>query len=743
MELCLASSLKYLESSLKTSQNVFLPEDVCEALIAKRLKEGECDDSFLSFFANPMTSRMVHVNLHGAPITDEGLGFIASHPIRELNVAECSQLTNEGIRHLTRCKNSLFSLNLGKCNQITEFSDVGAFSKLRVLDVSNTAFDQTSFEASAPSLSHLQFLNMTATEIRDLIPVQQLTSLVSLDLSLCGGLTSIEPLQTVKGTLRRLILYNIVGLEDFTEPIKTISTLTMLEHLDMSRNRRDMEVDTEAPFIDGPMFKELSTLPHLRSLELSGTASVNMADLDTFRPPHHRLEFLGLCMTESCYYPNLPADEVTGDAGEAQLLASLKRYQTRSKYLISTLRELFGIIRGPANHDQQGEICMLVTQAMENFQEDHRIQIAGSATLYHLSREEDENARVLTAEQRRYIVKVTLDAMENHTAEEQLQKNCCLTLCNFRIPDEVEHEYERVALALLKAAKRHKVDFIQRIAIGLCNLLVCQVTDDQKAFVGRDLQGVETFLDIIRYKLDSQPNAGGVLECCWSALWNVTDETPYNCSLFIELGGMELFMECKSNMPVSGHRELLRNMLGLMGNVAEVEFLRPHLMLYVEEFYNLMDNNNYELEVSYNAAGILCHLASDGAQAWTNSTLDRDEAMRNLVQTVEEWNIEATRQMSYRSFQPILRLLPRFDTPAIQHWGAWALANLCGVDAAKYCILVRDEKGIPLLEDLAKHPATLPRTKELAQITLDRCYDQFGPSDEVVVEAGDSTASLV
>ena len=199
MELCLASSLKYLESSLKSSENVFLPEDVCEALIAKRLKQGKCDDNFLSSFANPLTSRMVRVNLHGAGITDEGLEFIASHPIRELNVAECNQLTQEGIRHITRCKNSLFSLNLMKCSQVTEFNDVGAFSKLRMLDVSRTAFDQSSFEATAPNLAHLQWLNMTETQISDLIPVQQLTSLVSLDLSLCDGLTSIEPLQTVKG----------------------------------------------------------------------------------------------------------------------------------------------------------------------------------------------------------------------------------------------------------------------------------------------------------------------------------------------------------------------------------------------------------------------------------------------------------------------------------------------------------------------------------------------------------------
>ena len=38
-----------------------------------------------------------------------------------------------------------------------------------------------------------------------------------------------------------------------------------------------------------------------------------------------------------------------------------------------------------------------------------------------------------------------------------------------------EFDYQRVAKVLLSAATHHTSDFIQRIAIGLCNLLVCQV----------------------------------------------------------------------------------------------------------------------------------------------------------------------------------------------------------------------------------------------------------------------------
>lgn len=59
--------------------------------------------------------------------------------------------------------------------------------------------------------------------------------------------------------------------------------------------------------------------------------------------------------------------------------------------------------------------------------------------------------------------------------------------------------------------------------------------------------------------------------------------------------------------------------MGLLGNVAEVSNLRPKLMWkeFVEEFDFLLDSCRDGIEVSYNAAGVLAHMASDGQEAWT------------------------------------------------------------------------------------------------------------------------------
>lgn len=68
----------------------------------------------------------------------------------------------------------------------------------------------------------------------------------------------------------------------------------------------------------------------------------------------------------------------------------------------------------------------------------------------------------------------------------QVQRNCCLTLCNFSIPEELEFQYSRVNLLLLKILEPSRQDeSIQRIAVHLCNALVCQVDNHHKEAVGK------------------------------------------------------------------------------------------------------------------------------------------------------------------------------------------------------------------------------------------------------------------
>ena len=84
-------------------------------------------------------------------------------------------------------------------------------------------------------------------------------------------------------------------------------------------------------------------------------------------------------------------------------------------------------------------------------------------------------------------------------------------------------------------------------------------------------------------------------------------------------------------------------------------------------------------QVSYNAAGVLSNMASDGEEFWTIEEPSRAEALRRMVFAIECWDLSTQRFIHYRSFEPILGLLRKSHTPECQHWAAWALANLTRV----------------------------------------------------------------
>ena len=35
------------------------------------------------------------------------------------------------------------------------------------------------------------------------------------------------------------------------------------------------------------------------------------------------------------------------------------------------------------------------------------------------------------------------------------------------------------------------------------------------------------------------------MEFAWQSVWNITDSVPANCQVFVDNGGLDLFMKCK------------------------------------------------------------------------------------------------------------------------------------------------------------------------------------------------------
>lgn len=147
--------------------------------------------------------------------------------------------------------------------------------------------------------------------------------------------------------------------------------------------------------------------------------------------------------------------------------------------------------------------------------------------------------------------------------------------------------------------------------------------------------------------------------------------------------------------------------------------------------------------MSYNAAGVLAHIASDGPEAWNIDSPSRANVLQQMVDAIDRWDMKAERNINYRSFEPILGLLRCYHTPECQLWAIWALANLTNVSVYvckaphwincysfialqmaqvypnKYSSLVVEENGLELLNELLNHPTPNHNIKSLAQIVLD------------------------
>ena len=54
------------------------------------------------------------------------------------------------------------------------------------------------------------------------------------------------------------------------------------------------------------------------------------------------------------------------------------------------------------------------------------------------------------------------------------------------------------------------------------------------------------------------------------------------------------------------------------------------MLVYLVSSSRLLQTEG-ELEITYNAAGIICHLAFDGPENWTNHLVSRDQALDRLV----------------------------------------------------------------------------------------------------------------
>lgn len=730
---CITHLDTLITSDKEEEGSLHLPMEIGEKLFQMAQEEGvDMDDKLAETFRN--LTRICRASLRESSITDRGIKYLLRHRLKELDIHNCAALTVRTLTNINKYSSSLVSLCIGNSVQILPdyLQPEGTFSDSEEEDGRDgNIYERQGFIINAPKLRRLcvrdLFINR-GPMFFDLF-LKPLPELSHLDLSGAfhnqgmgdfGWLLNVEQLVS-------LTLHNVQDVED---SLKTLCCLPNLHHLDISQCN-----ESRGHFKQPTQFLEtlVKSLPKLQSLDISGT---NLAGTGSERMVtdgvqcdivglagrvNNPLEFLGLYKThnEASSRQHIPARSISGDSCEAQILLAGHRYLDRPTVLENILNDLFHVFRYETCQNLKKALDILLL-AMERHNHEKHIQISGSASLYYVVKSESLK-REWNVKVKRKILGTLLNGMLTHKEDPTMMRNGCLTLCQFQIPTDVLFDYERLVKILLHIVSEHTSEennFIQRAGIFLLNSLACQVDGQQKMLVG-GLGAMEKMLLIITDKLQ-QGVCDDVMETAWSTMWNVTDETPVNCERFLNGGGMYLFLKCKERFPEKA--DLLRNMMGLLGNVAEVPALRHKLMTkeFVEEFAFLLDSCSDGIEVSYNAAGVLAHMASDGPNAWTIKHPERDHVLFRMARAINRWDLRSGRNINYRSFSPIIRLARVSHTPECQLWAVWALANLTTVTPEKYCQLVVQEGGHIMVEDMLNENSdqvktSLNRVKELAK----------------------------
>uniref|UniRef100_A0A671PPF3 Protein zer-1 homolog n=1 Tax=Sinocyclocheilus anshuiensis TaxID=1608454 RepID=A0A671PPF3_9TELE len=688
MSLCSVFCLKNLrrtmcfsgeQNRLQLRPDVFLPGEICDRLVNEYMdllhtdSDFEPQDGFFQLFSDPRSTRLTRLQLREDLVRDRDLEAIGKQDLMELHLTCCNRLTARSLQTLCSFKHSLRSLS-------EDEEDLEEHLQWHTVDL----------DFSFQGFNRLRLLNLGGlrAELDVETLLRPLPALTSLDLS-SVHLPRPAFLTQWSERLASLVLYNVELTEEL---IHTLLQMSRLRHLDISReNQRTSKfkmtrkilssivqslVDLVSLDISGHIMLDNCTVPAFEDVVGRPSIELCKSSIYPFQELKRPLQFLGLYNTTLCNVTHIPAYK-----------------------LVSLFISVFAV-------------CLqLVITALKTHKYDKSIQVTGSAALFYLTNTEyrsDQSVRL-----RRQVIQVVLNGME-HYQEVTVQRNCCLTLCNFSIPEELEFQYHRVNLLLLKILEPARQDeSIQRIAVHLCNALVCQVDNDHKEAVGK-MGFVKTMLNLIQKKLQDRM-CDQVMEFSWSALWNITDETPDNCQMFLECNGMNLFLDCLKEFP--DKQELHRNMLGLLGNVAEVKALRPQLLTkqFITVFSELLDSKADGIEVSYNACGVLSHIMFDGPEVWTMEEPRRTHVMDKMWAAIQSWDVSSRRNINYRSFEPMLRLLPQSGAPVSQHWATWALYNLVSVYPGKYCPLLIKEGGVILLQKVLELESSHQETKDMAR----------------------------
>lgn len=108
---------------------------------------------------------------------------------------------------------------------------------------------------------------------------------------------------------------------------------------------------------------------------------------------------------------------------------------------------------------------------------------------------------------------------------------------------------------------------MNRMSVAICSILAAKISTVETSMLGAQPQYMSKLLAMVRTKVESK-SVDITMKFTLSALWNLTDESATTCEVFLDEGGMELFLEVLESF--QGQFSVETKVLGSLNNIAEV-----------------------------------------------------------------------------------------------------------------------------------------------------------------------------
>ena len=86
------------------------------------------------------------------------------------------------------------------------------------------------------------------------------------------------------------------------------------------------------------------------------------------------------------------------------------------------------------------------------------------------------------------------------------------------------------------------------MSVAICSILAAKISTSETTILGSTPKYMRKLLFIVRVKKDAA-TVDITLKFTLSALWNLTDESPETCSVFLREGGLDLFLQVLDKFP--------------------------------------------------------------------------------------------------------------------------------------------------------------------------------------------------